>query len=271
MSLNAAKWGVLRLANVVMSYGRILKATTEVELRKKFAGSTLGSIWLVLHPLMFLLIYLFLFLVVFRVRFPDMSSLGYAIYVFAGLVPYIAMMEATTSGAVVIRQNMHLVRNVIVPIELVPVRCVLMVMAAELVGLALLVILLVVDGTLSWYVTALPLLLALQIAFMLGIVLTVSALGVLLPDIGYGINLVMIFLMFVAPIGFRMDMVPSGARMFVMLNPVTYMLEAFRSCLIVGYGPNWPAIAIFMSLSVLSLVGGAAFFHRFKSVIVDYE
>lgn len=262
---------LLRLSDIIWRYRRILRATTLVELKKKFAGSALGSIWLVLHPLIFLMIYLFLFLVVFKVRFPDMSSLGYVVYVFAGLVPYLALMESTTTGAVAIRQNMHLVRNVIVPIELVPVRTVLMALAAELVGLTVIIALLLIDGTLSWHVVWLPVIILLQLAFVLGIVLMLAALGVLLPDLGYAINLAMIFLMFVTPIGFRPETLPAAAQPLIWLNPVHYMLEAFRSSLMAGYGPHYGHIAIFATVAILSLIGGASFFHRFKGIIVDYE
>jgi lipopolysaccharide transport system permease protein len=207
------------LAELVWRYRRILKATTEVELRKKFAGSALGSAWIVLHPLLFLLIYLFLFLVVFKVKFPGMSDLGFAVYVFTGLVPFLAVM----------------------------------------------------DGSLSAHVIWLPVAVALQLAFVLGLVLVISALGVMLPDLGYGLNLVMIFLMFVSPIGFKPDALPASAQPLVWLNPIHYMLETFRSSLIAGHGPNWPAIIVFALLAGVSLVGGAGFFRRFKGIIVDYE
>lgn len=262
---------LLALLAMIWQYRRILRATTFVELRKKFAGSALGSLWLVLHPLCFLLIYLFLFLVVFKVRFPDMSELGYVVYVFAGLVPFIALMEATTVGAVAIRQNIHLVKNVIVPIELIPVRTVLMVLAAEGVGLAVIVVLLLIDGSLSANVIWLPVVVVLQLAFMLGLVLLLAALGVMMPDLGYATNLVMIFLMFVTPIGFRPEALPAAAQPLVWLNPVYYLIDSFRSSLIAGYGPNWTAVGIFAVLSIASAICGAAFFRRFKSVIVDYE
>jgi lipopolysaccharide transport system permease protein len=252
-------------------YRRILRATTLVELQKKFAGSVLGTAWIVLQPLLFLLIYLFLFLVVFRVRFPGMSDLGYGGYVFAGLVPYLALMEALGAGAVSIKQNIHLVRNVIVPIDLIPMRLVLMAMATELVGLAVVIVLLALDGRLSPGIVALPLILLLQLAFLLGLVYLVASFGVVLPDLGHAIGLVMIFLMFISPIGFKVDMLPPSAQPFIWANPVTYMLEAFRSCLIADYGPDWRAIGIFAAMAILVLFAGTAFFRRFKGVIVDYE
>jgi ABC-type polysaccharide/polyol phosphate export permease len=106
---------------------------------------------------------------------------------------------------------------------------------------------------------------------MLGLVLVVSSLGVVLPDLGYAINLIMIFLMFISPIGFKPEMLPAKVQPLIWLNPVHYMLETFRSSLIAGHGPHWPEIAVFAATAIVSLVLGAAFFRRLKGVIVDFE
>ena len=103
------------------------------------------------------------------------------------------------------------------------------------------------------------------------IVLVVAPLGVLLPDITYGINVLLTFLMFLSPIGFHVEQLPAAARPLVWLNPVHYMLETFRSFLIAGYGPRWPAIAVFVVLAALSLVAGAAIFRRLRSIVVDID
>ena len=57
------------------------------------------------------------------------------LYVFAGLVPFLGTIEAINGAALSIKANMHLVKNVMLPIELVPVRTVLVAMTGELRGL----------------------------------------------------------------------------------------------------------------------------------------
>ena len=245
------------LAGIVWRYRKILRATTEVELRKKYAGSALGSGWLILHPILFLLVYLFLFLVVFQVRFPGLTSLGYVVYVFSGLVPFLAVSEAMGLGVVAIRQNMHLIKNVIVPIDLIPVRTALIVLAAEFVGLACVILLSALDGSLSFKLLLLPVAMALQLVFLVGLMLLVASLGVLVPDLSYAINLIMTFLSFVSPIGFRPDALPHWAQPMIWLNPLYYMLETFRLTLIGPYDGHWSAAVIFAILAGLMLLGGA--------------
>lgn len=250
---------------------RILLASARVELQKRYAGSLLGPFWTVLYPLLFLSVYLFLWLVVFRVRFsPATSALDYVLFVFGGLVPYLFLVESITSAAVSIRQNIHLVKGVIVPVELIPTRAVLVALAAHAVGLCLVLVLTIGNGSLSWHILWLPVVLALQIAAMAGIAWIVAALGVLIPDTAYLVNLATMLLMFVSPIAFKPEMVPENLRMVVWLNPVSYMIDAYRAALL-GMPVPSSTLVVFAIGALTVFTSGAAFCWRFKNFIVDLE
>ena len=136
---------------LLKNYGIIL-ATTRTEVKRRYAGSVFGMTWAILYPLLFLLMYLFLYLVVFQVRFPQFSQLEYVIYVFCGLVPYLAFMECMNFSGTCLKQNIDLVKNVIIPIEIIPVRVVLLAVLGELVGVFILVILSAFNNSLSLYI-----------------------------------------------------------------------------------------------------------------------
>ena len=104
-----------------------------------------------------------------------------------------------------------------------------------------------------------------------GLVLILSALAVALPDIGNVVNLLILLIMFVSPIGFTRDMVPGAFAILVDLNPVSHMLEAFRYSLLVNYPFNGFKLLMFVLLSSGVFLLGSLFFHRFKGVLVDYE
>jgi len=261
----------LELLRTMTRYRRILAAVTRVEFAKRYAGSAFGMTWVVLYPLLLLGIYLFVYLVVFKMRFPGYSEMDYVLYVFAGLIPYMGFMESLTAGAVSIKQNIHLVRNVMLPIELVPVRTVAVALASEVVALLLILVLAAANGTLSLNVVWLPAVIALQVLFMLGLVLIVAALAVALPDISYFVNLSVLLLMFVSPIGFKPDMVPASFWPMIYLNPIYYMVDAFRMSLLQTQPMNMPVLGTFVVMSVGTFAVGAAFFRRFKGVLVDYE
>ena len=252
-------------------YRKVLVAVTRVELEKRYSGSLLGMLWLVLHPVLLLAIYLFVYSVIFRMQLPQYQGLDYALFVFCGLIPFIGLSEALSAGTMCIKQNMHLVKNVMLPIELVPVRSVMASLATQIVGLAFLLALLAATGHLSWKALLLPILVVLQALMLVGIVLVLASLAVALTDVGYFVNLMLMLLMFVSPIGYTRDMVPAPFTILVDLNPVTYMAEAYRQVLLVGQPLSPIPLAAFVLVALACYAGGAAFFGRFKSVLADYE
>ena len=65
--------------------------------------------------------------------------------------------------------------------------------------------------------------------------------------------------------------VPEAMRFVVYANPVYYLIETFRGCLIAGrqIDPRVWAVQAVLSLSLYAI--GATFFRHFKSVLVDLE
>jgi lipopolysaccharide transport system permease protein len=258
-------------ARLILANRRLLGAVTRVELRKKYAGSALGLLWVALQPALLLAAYLFIYMVVFRVRFPGFSSFDYVLYVFCGLVPYLGFMEALTTGSLSLKQNMHLVKNVMIPIELVPVRSVMLGLAGQLASLAIVVLLLGANGSLTPRVIWLPAVVVLQLMLLFGLTWILASLTVALPDVTYVLNLAVFLLMFLSPIGFTPDMVPPEYRAVVYLNPVFYMIEAYRGVLLDTSVADSRVFAIYVVMALAVFAAGAAFFRRFKGVLVDYE
>ncbi len=267
----------LDLGRVILRYRRILWSTIRVELAKRYAGSLFGIFWVVLYPALLLAMYLFVYMVIFGMRFPGYSQLDYVLYVFTGLVPYLGFSDALSAGTVCVKQNMHLIKNVMLPIELVPARVVLTSMVGQVVSLGMLLVLIVIGDSfsdnvsLSPHVAWLPLVLLLQILFLIGLTWILSALAVPLPDVGYAVQLLLLFLLFVSPIAYKLDMVPAHLQLIVYLNPIYYMAEMFRSCLLYGTFPTWPVALVYVTMCVGSFALGATFFRKFKSFLVDYE
>jgi len=250
-------------------FRRMLVTTSVIELKQRYAGSALGPIWVLLYPLVFLSIYLFLYLVIFQVRFPGMSELGFVVFVFSGLVPYLVMMESLTRGALIIKENIHLIKNVIMPMELVPLRLVVVSFMGQSASFGLLLALILVDGDLSWRIVFLPAVLMLVAAFILGILYFVASLGVAFKDVGYIVNLAMVALMFLSPIAFKAEMVPAHLAAIVYLNPISYPLEALRWSLLASHDTNLVRLVAFPAVAAVLFVAGTSFFRRFKGLMAD--
>jgi len=260
-----------RMARTIGRNGRLLASITRVELAKRHAGSVLGLTWVVLQPALLLSVYLFAYMVVMKMRFPGYSRFDYVLYVFCGLVPYLGFMEALTGGGVSIKQNIHLVKNVMLPIELIPVRSVIVGMTSQFVSLGIVLVMSALSGSLTWRVVFLPAALGLEILWLIGLTWILASVTVALPDVTYFVNLFIFLLMWISPIGFRADMVPDQLRFTLYLNPVYYMTQTFRATLLSGEHASLGVWTVYTVMSVGLFVVGSAFFLTFKDVLVDYE
>lgn len=250
---------------------QVMVATTMVELKKRYSGSLLGQLWIFLHPVLFFSVYMFVYLLIFKVSAPGKSNLEYVLYIFCGLVPFLAFMDVFSGACVVIKQNTGMIRNVILPIEFLPIRAVWIAMVPQMAGLAIILILAFAGGTASWHLLWLPAVLVLQAFMFVGIALFMSSLGVAIPDLGHLSSIISIALMQISPIAYTLDMVPKGLAMFITYaNPLTPMMQMFRASIVDGQWPSSETAALYVISSLVIFVFGNAAFARFKGTIDDH-
>src|SRR5262249_43594782 len=93
------------------------------DLGSQFAGQAIGRLWIVAHPLIMFGVYIFLFTVVLRVRIAaslDMPR-DYATYILAGLAPWLATQLVLSRAPTALAAQANLVKQVVFPIEVLPV------------------------------------------------------------------------------------------------------------------------------------------------------
>jgi lipopolysaccharide transport system permease protein len=258
------------LANLRRSW-RILRALTFIECQRKYAGSLLGILWYPLYSALLLGSYCFVYLVVFRVRYRELGTYDFVLFVFAGLIPYLGFSEAISTGLGSVKQNLSLLRNAVFPIEFVPVKHVLAALVGLLISLALLTLMVLPTRYAGWHLLYLPVPLVSLLLFSLAVVWVLSAVAVVVPDVAQLVNIALLLLMFVSPIGYSIDMVPPRARLLVYLNPMTYLIESFRYAMIgLRTSPAWHDAVFLLATLVLATISGA-FFRRMSPIFSDYE
>jgi lipopolysaccharide transport system permease protein len=263
-----------RLSHVLDSHWRmrqVFLSSSKVELQRRYAGSLLGPAWAVLYPVVFLSVYVFMWVVVLRVRLPDAGRLDYSVFVLAGLVPYLFFVDSVSASVLSIRQNLHLVKGVMLPVEMIPTRAVIVAGAGHLVGVVLVIALSGWAHALSARVLLLPLVMVLTTMGLFGLAWMVAPLGLLVPDATYLVNIVTTIFMFITPIAFTIEMVPQRFRAVIWLNPLAYMIEAYRSVLIERAPFDPLAFGAFAAGAVALFLAGAALCARYKDVVVDFE
>ena len=269
VSAGARGLAALSLSAFLWQRRKAVWASIGHEFANRYSGSLLGLFWIVLFPLLFLSIYVVVYSLVFRVRLPGGGVFDYVLYVFTGLVPYLAMMEAANLSAVAVRSNLSAIRSGLVPIEIVPARIAGVAIVSMSVGLVLVVVTSVWIERISLNVLLLPAVLFFHAALFVGTACILSVLGALVRDVAYVVNLASLMLLFLSPIAYTGAMLPPGLWFLRDLTPFYYVIEAYRTALFNDSPVDWLPLLIFAVLSVLTLIAGAAILRRFKGIATD--
>ena len=99
----------------------------------------------------------------------------------------------------------------------------------------------------------------------------VSVAGLLIADLAQVVALGMMMLMFLSPIAFKADMVPPQLAAALYLNPVFYLVEAYRACLLPGSSGSAPVLVAYALMCLLAFAAGATVFSRLKGALAEYE
>jgi ABC-type polysaccharide/polyol phosphate export permease len=243
------------------------------QVTRSYKRSYLGISWILLSPLVwvFFLALIFSDAVGIRVRdiegFPD---LNFGLFLYCGLLPFLAFSEAMNKGMSSIRSSSGLVQKVIFPLELLPFTNAIASMVDKFFGVGALLIAAWLFGIdLHWTVLLLPFLVLLQVVFILGLTYFMAVLGTYLPDLGEVMRPVIRGMFFLTPIIWTPDRLPERIRWVVDYNPLAYLVEGYRDLVLFGTLPGGLATLYFTLFSVALFVAGFALFVRTKWGFAD--
>jgi len=101
----------------LFTYRRFIWQSAVAELRHRYAGTGLGVVWNVLHPLALIAVYSIVFTALMRGRVPGDANgrFGYVLYLCSGLLPWLAFAECLTRGANAFTENATYLRKLPIP------------------------------------------------------------------------------------------------------------------------------------------------------------
>lgn len=237
------------------------------EITDRFSGQLFGIFWAIGHPLILMLVYVFIFGFVFKVRMGGTTSLplDYTTYLLSGLIPWLAFSEVMSKASVTIVSNAVLVKQVVFPVETLPVKSVISTLITLLIFITMLIVyVLLVQNTLPWTYLLLPLLLFLLVLAMIGVSYILSAIGVYFRDIKDFVQVFSVTGVYLMPAFYLPESIPNLFRPLLYLNPFSYMIWSFQDALYFGRFEHPFAWPIFALLSIGSFVIGYRFFRKLK-------
>jgi lipopolysaccharide transport system permease protein len=228
------------------------------DVKIRYKQTVLGAAWAILQPLLTMIVFTILF-----GRLAKVPSEGapYAIFSYAGLLPWNFFSSAVTNSSNSLVNNTNLITKVYFPRLLVPTAAV----GAALIDLAIAAAMLFVIMPIYGVEFHLSLLLFVPLVAMTAMIaaaagIWTSALNVKYRDIRYALPFAIQTLMFVTPVIYPVNFLPPRWRWILNLNPLSGIIEGFRSA-IFGRAFDWSELTV-SALITLALLAGAAYVFR---------
>lgn len=258
-------------AAIVGEHRGLIRAMVRREVANRYKGSLLGAWWAFIHPAVMIVVFTIIFSGIFGARFPDQRGhLSFAVYLFCGLLPWIAFSEGVQRATVVINENVNLVKRVIFPVETLPVNVALAAVVQQLLGtVVLLLAYLALERTLHATALLAPLLLVPQLLITVGLGWLAASLGVFLRDVPQLSQLSLMTWMYLTPIFYPEASIPPAYRWLVKYNPMAPLVHSYRNIFLEGRMPDWRGLSVTLGFGVLCFVLGYWWFERTKKAFAD--
>jgi lipopolysaccharide transport system permease protein len=240
---------------------------TKRDISDRYTGQFFGTLWAVTHPLFLMVLYVFIFAVVLELRFGGTKELplDYTTYLLSGLIPWMCCAEVMSKSSVVIRGHSNLVKQVVFPIEVLPVKGVLASCLSQIVAMIFLFLyVFVLRGKLPWTYSLIPVLFVFQILFLIGVSFIFSAVGVYFGDLKDFVQLFCVAGLYLVPIFFLPQWVPDYLRPILFLNPFSYMVWCYQDLFYFGRFEHPWAWVIFLVMSSAFFLIGYRVFRRLR-------
>lgn len=246
-------------------HGDTIKTMAITEIRSRYVDTTGGLIWAVIHPLLIILVYWFVFSVGFKITPP--GGVPFILVFLSGFIPWIIFNETIMANANVIQANSHLATKTVFPTEILPVVRLLVSMVTHFIMLFVLaVIISISDISFSIYnLQFLYYLFALTI-LILGLSWLFASINLFFRDTAHILQALLPLWFWLTPIVWFRGMIPQKYQWILDLNPLVYIVEGYKKSFIY-HSPFWediPSAIYFWGIGLVAFVVGGLVFRKLK-------
>ncbi len=252
---------------------RLIAQLTRREVVGRYRGSLLGLLWSFLNPVLMLMVYTFVFAVVFKARWgvsTDETKAQFGVVLFSGLIVHGILAEVLNSTPGLMLSNINYVKKVVFPLEVLPVVRMGVALFHGLVSLLVLLIAIVVfHGQLHETLFLTPLVFLPLVILTMGFAWLLASLGVFVRDIGQGVGIITTVLLFLSPVCYPLTALPEHYRVWIMWNPLTFIIEQAREVLIWGRMPDWLGLSVYTLIAIIVAWAGFFWFQKTRKGFAD--
>jgi ABC-type polysaccharide/polyol phosphate export permease len=239
----------------------LVKAGLKAEHRNTF----LGYFWWLLDPLLNLLMFYFLLVIIL-----ERGGENFAVFLVIGLVAWRWTSSTINSSASAITKNTSIINQIYLPKAIFPITKSFSQLINFSFGMIIVAIFLIAFGVIpSWQIIYLPLIILIQLLFLLALSLFISYICVFIRDLENVISIFVRVMFYASPV------IWDGGRLrnteyswIVDYNPFAYILDAYRDILMYQNIPNVPVLLSIGLCSLLAIIGLLFYYSRNEHKII---
>lgn len=247
----------------VWTYRSLLRMLVVRDLKARYKSSALGVFWSFLQPLGMMLVMTVVAGVVGAVKLPNAH-----VFVLSGLMAWNFFSASLLGGAGSVIANAALVKKVYFPRLVLPMSAVISALINYLLSLPVFLVVALFSGhTLSSALLLLPVVIAIQTVFSVGIGLLLATVNVFYRDTQFLLELALLALMFLTPIWYD---IAAFARSDVAvwlrrLNPMASIVNMYQDIMYRGVPTDFDFIARTAFTAIVVFVAGYLVFRRYSA------
>ena len=241
-------------------------------IQSRYRGSVLGMFWSLLTPLLMLLIYSFVFSIVFKAKWnhPGAEDANFGIILFSGMIIHALFSEPMVLSASSITGSAQYVKKVVFPLEVMAWSTIVVTSFQALISFVILIVFMLVTG-MQIHATLLlfPVIVLPMLIFSVGVSWLLSSLTVFVRDIGQLVGILATVLLFISPVFYSIDRLPTHLQTIIYLNPISFIVDQMRSISIYGEMPDWIGLGYYSLVSLAVAWFGLIVFQRLRVGFAD--
>ena len=250
----------MKLLKNLYNYRELLKTNVKKDVGGKYKNSFLGVLWSYINPLLQIAVYAFVFQIIMRSNIEN-----YAVYLCCALVPWQYFSSVVLRGAATIIDNGNIIKKVYFPREILPISIVTSEGINFLISTLIILGFVIVSGiglsvNIFWYF----LIVIIQYIISLGISFIVSSLSVYFRDLLHLLGVFMQLLFYATPIVYSAQDVPASFRWLLKINPMSYLIEGYRTIFYDKMPPNFQSLGIALLMGIVLCVIGYFVFRKLE-------
>lgn len=204
------------------------------EFSLRYRQSVFGILWALVQPLSMMLLFTFVFTFIMPVA---VSNYPYPLFFYSAILPWTFFSSSLNYAIPSLVSHYNLITKIYFPKEILPLAGIAVALIDLLIALVIFVfMLLFYKITISLYALWFLPLLLLLLMFTISISLILSALNVYYRDVKLATNFFIQLWFFATPVFYSVDKVNMRFKFLLFLNPLTFIIENMRRCLIENRG-----------------------------------